>query len=148
MIGRPRGFVTYPHVHARQVERFEMIAGRMRVDIHGRAHVLGPGERLEVPAGVPHRQRPAAPGSGHVRITVSPAGRTEEFLRRVAELSRDGGFGRGGIPRPRAAAELIRDFDDTGRSTFPPAAAQRILRARCSRSRAGRGSAPSQAPPV
>jgi len=127
VIGRPRGFVTQPHIHRGQVERFEIIAGGMRIDIGGRAHLLGPGDRFEVPAGASHRQRPAGAGDGHVRVTVSPAGRTEEFLRRVAELSSGGRFTRGGLPRPLAGAELIRDFGDTGRATFPPERVQKLL---------------------
>lgn len=126
LIGRPRGFVTLPHVHADQVERFEVLAGGMRVDLAGRRHLLGPGDRLEVPANAVHRQRPLV-GRGHVRVTVAPAGRTEEFLRRLAALSSAGRFTRRGMPRPVAAAELIRDFGDTGRAAFPPPAIQRLL---------------------
>jgi uncharacterized protein YndB with AHSA1/START domain/quercetin dioxygenase-like cupin family protein len=127
VIGRPRGFVTQPHIHSGQIERFEMIAGAMRIDVARRGHVLGPGDRFEIPAGASHRQRPAGDGAGHVRVTVSPAGRTEEFLRRVAEMSSAGRFTRGGLPRPLAAAELFRDFGDTGRATFPPEGAQKLL---------------------
>jgi uncharacterized protein YndB with AHSA1/START domain len=127
VIGHPRGFVTYPHMHADQIERFEVISGRMRIDIGGRAHVLGPGDRFEVPAGESHRQRPAAPGEGHVRVRVSPAGRTEEFLRRVGALSSAGRFTRAGLPRPLAGAELVVEFGDTGGASFPPGAVQRLL---------------------
>jgi mannose-6-phosphate isomerase-like protein (cupin superfamily)/uncharacterized protein YndB with AHSA1/START domain len=127
LVGRPRGFVTFAHLHARQVERLEVIAGRMRVDLAGRSHRLSPGDRLEVPAGVSHRQRALAGAVPHVRVTVSPAGRTEDFLRRLAELSSAGRFTRAGFPRPVAAAELVRDFGDTGRATIPPAAVQRLV---------------------
>ncbi len=50
---------------------------------------LRAGEHLTVPAGKPHRQLPAGSEPGHVRGTVKPAGRTEEFLRYLAQLARD-----------------------------------------------------------
>jgi mannose-6-phosphate isomerase-like protein (cupin superfamily)/uncharacterized protein YndB with AHSA1/START domain len=127
VIGRPRGFVAQPHVHTRQVERFEVIAGEMRLVLGRRHHVLRPGDRMEVPAGKAHRQLPSGPGDGHVRVTVSPAGRTEDFLRRLAALSREGQFTRQGFPKPLAAARLILDFADTGHAAVPPLPVQRLL---------------------
>ena len=127
LIGRPRGFVTFPHVHAGQVERFEILAGGMRVDLGGRSHLLGPGDRFEVPADVAHRQRPTGTGPGHVRVTVSPAGRSEQFLRRISEMSAAGQFNRAGLPRAVAGARLVRDFADTGHAAFPPVAIQRVI---------------------
>jgi hypothetical protein len=64
-----------------------------------------------------------------VRVTVSPAGRTEDFLRRLGELSDAREFNRAGMPRAAAGARLIRDFADTGRAAFPPAAVQRLMSA-------------------
>jgi uncharacterized protein YndB with AHSA1/START domain/mannose-6-phosphate isomerase-like protein (cupin superfamily) len=127
VIGRPRGFVAQPHVHTGQVERFEVLSGAMLLILHRRRHILRPGSRMEVPAGAAHRQLPSGPGDAHVRVTVSPAGRTEEFLRRLAALSRDGRFTRQGFPSPVAAAHLILDFADTGHAAFPPLAMQRLL---------------------
>jgi hypothetical protein len=125
LIGRARGFVTLPHLHVDQVERFEIIAGQMRVRLGGVWHLLRPGERFEVPAAAPHRQVPAGLEPGHIRVTVSPAGRTEEFMRHLAELSSAGQFTASGMPRPVAGARLIREFGDTGRAAFPPPGVQR-----------------------
>jgi len=127
VIGRPRGFVTQPHVHTTQTERFDVLAGEVRLMLSRRRHVLRPGDRMEVPAGRPHRQLASGPGESHVRVTVSPAGRTEEFLRRLTALSREGQFTRPGFPKPVAAAHLILDFADTGHASIPPLAAQRVL---------------------
>jgi mannose-6-phosphate isomerase-like protein (cupin superfamily) len=129
VIGRPRGFLTHRHVHIGQLERYEVIAGEMRVDLGGRNHLLRAGDRIEVPAGVAHRQLPAGSGPGHVRVTVSPAGRTEEFLWRLQEMSREGQLNRAGLPRPVAGARLIRDFGDAGHATVPPVALQRMASA-------------------
>lgn len=127
VVGRPHGLVAQPHVHTSQVERFEVLSGEMRLVLGRQSHVLGVGDRMAVPVGVPHRQLPSGRGDGHVRVTVSPAGRTEEFLRRLARLSREGQFNRFGLPRPVAAANLVLDFADTGHAAVPPLAVQRRL---------------------
>jgi len=127
VIGRPHGFVAQPHVHTSQIERFEVIAGEMRLIVGRRAHVLRAGDRHAVPAGVSHRQLASGVGESHVRVTVSPAGRTEDFLRWLATLSREGRFSRAGFPKPLAAARLILNFGDTGHATIPPLRVQRRL---------------------
>jgi mannose-6-phosphate isomerase-like protein (cupin superfamily)/uncharacterized protein YndB with AHSA1/START domain len=127
VIGRPRGFVAQPHVHTGQVERFEVLSGEMLLVLDRGHHVLRPGDRMAVPAGRAHRQLPSGPADGHVRVTVSPAGRTEEFLRRLAALSGEGQFTRQGFPKPVAAAHLILDFADTGHAAVPPVPLQRLL---------------------
>ncbi len=129
VIGRPRGFIAHRHVHVGQVERHEVISGEMRLELDGHTYMLRAGDRMEVPAGVAHRQLPAGSGLGHVRVTVSPAGRTEEFLARLAEMSSEGQFNRAGLPRLVAGARLIRDFADTGHATVPPVAVQRAASA-------------------
>jgi mannose-6-phosphate isomerase-like protein (cupin superfamily)/uncharacterized protein YndB with AHSA1/START domain len=127
VIGRPHGLVAQPHVHTGQEERFEVLSGEMRLVRGRRAEVLRAGDRAAVPPGVAHRQVPAGSGDGHVRVTISPAGRTEEFLRRLAQLSDDGQFNRLGFPRPVAAARLILDFGDTGHAAVPPLVVQQRL---------------------
>lgn len=127
VVGRARGFLTLAHVHERQVERHEVVEGSMRLVIDGRDRVLGPGEALEVPAGSSHRQLPHGSGDGRVRVQLRPAGRTEAFLERLAELSHSGALNRWGFPRPRAAARLIADFGDEGRATRPSLVVQRAF---------------------
>ena len=106
VIGRARGFLAQQHIHATQFERLEPLSGSMKVVTGGREHVLNPGDVYTVPSGTAHAQVPLSEGS--VRVTVTPAGDTEQFLERVAELCRDGRVLKGGWPRPTAAAELIR----------------------------------------
>jgi mannose-6-phosphate isomerase-like protein (cupin superfamily)/uncharacterized protein YndB with AHSA1/START domain len=127
VVGRARGFLTQSHLHATQVERHEVIEGSMRLVIDGREHVLGPGDALAVPAGAPHKQLAGGAGSGRVRVQLRPAGTTEAFLERLAELSRDGRIGRFGFPRPLAAAQLVADFGHEGRAARPSLALQRTL---------------------
>ncbi len=127
VVGRARGFIAQAHVHAAQAERHEVVEGTMRLVVDGREHVLGPGEAMEVPAGASHRQLPGGDGAGPVRVQLRPAGRTEQFLERLAQLSAEGAFNRWGYPRPLAAAALVRDFGDEGHAAGPPLALQRAL---------------------
>jgi mannose-6-phosphate isomerase-like protein (cupin superfamily)/uncharacterized protein YndB with AHSA1/START domain len=120
VIGRPRGFVAQEHIHAHQVEGYEVLSGAMRVMVGKQPHILRPGDTMEVPAGVPHRQLPEGTEPGHVRVTVRPARRTAEFLRRLAAMP----YNRFGFPRLVAGAELVRDFADEGSGTRPPVAVQ------------------------
>ena len=125
--GRPRGFLSQRHVHPGQVERLEMVSGALKVVMEGREHVLTAGQSLEVPAGTPHTQAPVGDGPGVVRIQVRPAGRTQVFLERLAELCREGQITGIGFPRPVAGAELVLDYADTGHAAKPSLRAQRAL---------------------
>jgi quercetin dioxygenase-like cupin family protein/uncharacterized protein YndB with AHSA1/START domain len=127
VIGRPRGFLSQRHVHPSQVEHLQVISGAMKVTMEGRTHLVSAGQSVEVPAGTPHTQVPVGPGPGHVRIHVRPAGRTKEFLERLAELCRQGKVTGRGLPRPVAAAELVSEFSDTGHADLPPLALQRAI---------------------
>jgi uncharacterized protein YndB with AHSA1/START domain len=125
--GRPRGFITQEHVHPSQLERHEMIEGSMKLVLDGHDHILVPGDTIEVPAGAPHRQLPLGEGDGRDRVILRPAGSTQQFLERLAELSARGAFNRFGLPKPVAGAELVRDFGDGGHASRPPLAVQQAI---------------------
>ncbi len=125
--GRPRGFLDQRHVHPDQVERIEIVSGSMKVTMNGRAHVLTDGQSIEIPPGTPHTQVPVGPGEGRIRISVRPAGRTEAFLGRLAEMCRAGQIMRSGFPRPVAGAELVLDFADAGHAALPSLRVQLAL---------------------
>jgi quercetin dioxygenase-like cupin family protein/uncharacterized protein YndB with AHSA1/START domain len=134
VIGRPKGFVRAAHVHPGQTERHEVIAGAMKVAFNGQTHILRAGDSIEVPPDTPHTQLPAGDGPGHIRVTVRPAGRTEEFLERLGELSRAGQLTRFGFPRPMAGAKMVLELGAAGHAARPPlhvqqAVARAILRA-------------------
>jgi uncharacterized protein YndB with AHSA1/START domain len=109
-------------VHTRATERYEVIEGTMRLVLAGREHALGPGDVMETPPGTPHRQLPGHVGEGRVRITVTPAGTSHEFLRRLASLRMPWGF-----PKPLDAAAIVRDFGHDGHASKPPLRVQRAL---------------------
>jgi mannose-6-phosphate isomerase-like protein (cupin superfamily)/uncharacterized protein YndB with AHSA1/START domain len=123
VVGRGRGLIAAEHVHHGQTEHYEVIEGTMRLVIDGRERLLGPGDQMETPDGVPHRQLPGPEGEGRVRVTLRPAGRTEEFLRRLASLS----YNRFGYPGPVAGAAIVRDFGADGHATRPSWRVQQAL---------------------
>ena len=77
-----------------QTERLEVVSGAMK----GEEHVLTEGHSIEIPPGTPHTQVPIGDGDGRVRIQVRPAGRTQEFLERLALLCSDVQVTRLGFP--------------------------------------------------
>jgi uncharacterized protein YndB with AHSA1/START domain/quercetin dioxygenase-like cupin family protein len=128
VLGRPRGFLVQSHVHTGQAERYEVVAGTLKVVENGREHLLGPGETMEVPAGTAHRQVPGDRSTdGHVRVQVRPAGDTQAFLERVAAMCAAGEFNRLGFPKAVAGARLVADFGDEGHAAHPPLRVQKAL---------------------
>jgi uncharacterized protein YndB with AHSA1/START domain/quercetin dioxygenase-like cupin family protein len=127
VIGRPRGFTAQRHVHPRQEERHDVLEGALTVSMGGRDDVLEAGQTAVIPAGKPHKHFPAGAGEGRTRVELRPALRTEEFLERLAELSREGQITGRGYLKPVALARLIRDFPDEGHAPQPPPAVQRAL---------------------
>jgi uncharacterized protein YndB with AHSA1/START domain/quercetin dioxygenase-like cupin family protein len=128
VLGRPRGFLVQPHVHVGQVERYEVLSGTFKLVENGNEHLLRPGQTMQTAAGVAHRQMPGDDGTdGHVRVQVRPAGSTEAFLERVAEMCAAGEFNRFGFPKPVAGARLVTDFGDEGHAAKPPLSVQKAL---------------------
>ena len=126
--GRPRGVIALPHVHGEQTERHEVLEGTMRLAIGGQEHRLGPGEAMLVPMGVRHRQRAGrGKAPNRVRVRLEPAGDSDAFLAELAAIGETGGYDRLGMPRPRAAAKLVRDFGEGNRVAFPPLRLQHVL---------------------
>jgi uncharacterized protein YndB with AHSA1/START domain/quercetin dioxygenase-like cupin family protein len=128
VLGRPRGFLVQPHVHVGQVEHYEVLSGTFKLVENGNEHLLGPGETMQTAAGVAHRQMPGDDGTdGHVRVQVRPAGSTQAFLERVADMCAAGQLNRFGFPKPVAGARLVTDFGDEGHAAKPPLPVQKAL---------------------
>jgi quercetin dioxygenase-like cupin family protein/uncharacterized protein YndB with AHSA1/START domain len=125
--GRPRGLLAQRHVHPEQLERLEVLEGALKVAMNGREHIVNAGQSIEVPPGTAHTQQPIGPGIGRVRITARPAGHSEAFLKRLAELCSECQIMRSGFPRPVAGAELVLDFADAGHAAAPSLRVQRAV---------------------
>jgi quercetin dioxygenase-like cupin family protein len=87
------------HVHPGMEETWQVIAGRAGFRIGDRELEAGPGETVVAPAGTPHQAWNASEGETHLRITMRPALRWEEFVRRL-------------FADPERGLELLREFPD------------------------------------
>ena len=112
----PNGYVPRRHLHPRQRQRVEVLAGSVGAHVGRRRTVVGPGVRIAVPPGVPHRLWNAGEETAHLVVETTPALGLEPLLE--ALFAREGD---GALPLALLAAHF-----DTIRLPFPPAPLQRL----------------------
>ena len=122
---QPNGFVAAAHVHPSQEERFEVLGGEVGFRIGREKTVAGPGQRLVVPAGTPHKFWNAGDGVAHFVCEVRPALQFESLLESMFALAADGKTNRKGMPNPLRLAVIANAHFDTVRLPFPPAFVQK-----------------------
>ncbi|MEC0264993.1 cupin domain-containing protein [Paenibacillus anseongense] len=86
------------HIHPRQTSSLEVITGKIHFHINGETRVLGPGERLEIPAGLPHYFWNEDAEEAHTIQKFTPALEIEGFFRTYFALARDGKLSAKGTP--------------------------------------------------
>ena len=123
---QPNGFVAAAHVHPKQDEQFEILHGSVGFKIDGKNIVAGPGQRIRVPAGTPHRFWNAGEEEAHFVCEVQPALQFEQLIETMFSLAADGKTNRKGMPNPLRLAVIANEHFDTVRLPFPPAFLQRI----------------------
>ncbi len=121
-----------PHVHPRQVERFEILEGRVRFQRGAERVVAGPGETVVVPAGIKHAFDNAADAPAHFRCRVSPALNLVGFFEETTQAARDGLYTRRLVPKklrtPVVMAGILERYGDDVEMAFPPKLVQRLIR--------------------
>jgi quercetin dioxygenase-like cupin family protein len=122
---QPTGFVAAAHVHPSQEERFQVLRGTLGFRVGREERIAGPGERLTVPAGTPHRFWNAGESEAHFVCEVRPALQFERLLETMFALAADGRTNRKGMPNPVRLAVIARHHFDDVRLPFPPAWLQR-----------------------
>jgi quercetin dioxygenase-like cupin family protein len=127
LFASPQASPAAPHVHPHQEERFEVLAGRLKVSIDGVETVLVPGDVAIVPPGIPHTWFNVGDAEAHIVVDIRPALRSEMFFETMFGLAADGKTDRRGLPRPLQLAALITEFSDEVRLARPPAVVQRVL---------------------
>ena len=113
------------HIHPRQEERFEVVAGTMRFRMGRERVVAGPGDVVVVPAGVAHDFANAGDTDALVRVEVRPALQMERLFETAVALAEQGRTLRSGIPKPLELALFTREFEDEVQAAFPPRWVQR-----------------------
>jgi quercetin dioxygenase-like cupin family protein len=123
----PGGFVAAAHVHPMQEERFEVVAGRLKLRIGDEERILTAGDRAVVPAGIPHIWSNDGAEVAHVVGEFVPALRTEVFFETFFGLASDGKTNRKGLPNLLRMAVIMREYEDEIRLARPSARTQRAI---------------------
>lgn len=101
------------HVHPKQDEILEVREGVMGYWYEGKKESLEPGESVTIPAGEPHTFWNASHDELHLVGEVRPALQTEEFMRILYGLARDGYTNKHGLPyNPLRLAPILERYDD------------------------------------
>jgi mannose-6-phosphate isomerase-like protein (cupin superfamily) len=122
----PGGFVAAAHVHPYQEEHFEILEGSVGFRVGREELVVGPGERLTVPAGIPHRFWNAGEEEARFACEVRPALQFEQLIETMFALAAEGKTNRKGMPNPLRLAVIANATFDTVRLPFPPTWVQRM----------------------
>ena len=83
----PGGFVPR-HLHIRQDERLEVLAGAVRFRSRGEDRVLGPGDTSVITRRHIHRVVNAGPGEARFVLEVHPARHIEQTMRSMFAIGR------------------------------------------------------------
>lgn len=123
---QPDAFVAGAHVHPYQEERFHVLRGSVGFRLGRRRIVVGPGERVTVPAGTPHRFFNAGDEEAAFEAEVRPALDFQELIETMFGLAQDGKTNARGLPNPLRLAVIGRARFDTVRLPYVPATLQRL----------------------
>ncbi len=123
---QPNGFVAAAHVHPGQEERFEVLRGSVGFRVGRQKLVAGPGQRLTVPAGTPHKFWNAGDDVAHFVCEIRPALQFESLIETMFSLAAAGKTNRKGMPNPLRLAVIADAHFDTVQLPFPPAFLQRL----------------------
>ena len=130
---KPNGFVAAAHVHAAQEERFQVLRGSVGFKVGGKKLVAGPGQRLTVPAGTPHKFWNAGDETAHFVCEIRPALQFESLDRDDVRARRRRQDEPEGHAEPAAArgdrARALRHRAAAVPARDPPAARARARRA-------------------
>ena len=124
---RPGGAVAGKHVHAYITERFEVVAGTVRLHVDGREELARPGRRVEVGPGTVHDWWNVGDDEAHVRVEIRPGARFELMIQNLYGLANDGKTNARGVPRLLPLALFAREFRREGEFIRPPRIVQRVL---------------------
>lgn len=128
LIVKPHGFVAAAHIHPLQEERFEMLAGKVKLRMNGIDSEIQTGESAIIPPRTSHIWWNDGDQEAHVLVDIRPALRTEEFFETFFGLAQSGKVDeKTGLPNLLILALMMREFENEICLAKPPIAVQRIL---------------------
>jgi len=108
------------HLHPRQDERFEVLAGMVQVRVADREYALHAGEVVEIPRSTAHQMWNPSGELARVLWQTRPGGRTEQWFTAIDALHREGRVGGDGMPGPLAFGVLLTEYRDVFRLAMRP----------------------------
>jgi len=115
------------HVHPKQESSMEVIAGKVHFRVNGKTQIVGPGEKIVIPAGVPHYFWNEEAIEAHAIQRFSPALEIDSFFRTYFALARDGKLNQQGFPNLLLLARVALHHQDDIRVISPPWIVQKIV---------------------
>lgn len=114
------------HVHPFQESSAEVIVGKLHFSINGEVSIVGPGEKIVIPSGVPHFFWNDGPMEARSVQRFTPALTIETFFKTYFALSRDGKIDEKGLSNIFLMARVLLHHQNDIRLTKPPWAVQKL----------------------
>jgi mannose-6-phosphate isomerase-like protein (cupin superfamily) len=117
------------HIHPYADEHFTVKAGRIKVVIAGKEHVIGPGQRAVVPRGKPHFFANVGEGTAEVTIEFTPAQQHLRFFANFASTAarQTHWFSKQGDPHFLLIALILNTYRDHLYLAGPPIFLQKLI---------------------
>lgn len=107
------------HVHRNEDEIFHILEGRMRFQIDGQEQIVGTGETVIAPKGLPHTFRVESPEGAHT-LTITRGSDFETMVRRASRRAERAGLPQPVEPTPEMVAALTRLCEENGIDIIGP----------------------------
>ncbi len=122
------GYNRVYHFHPTQVERHEILGGRMGVTVAGKDSILNPGDSVVFERNVPHRFWNADKSTTiHFITEFRPAYDTEDFIETYIALARAGKFADDGFPYTLQFLTMLQAHPIAGYAAGAPKWFQRLI---------------------
>lgn len=116
----PPGPAEPEHIHPEQVSSAEVLAGALTFNVAGTVHRVPAGEKIVIPAGVPHFFWNDGEEDARAIQELRPALRTEDFFTTWFALARDDKLNAKGMPPLLQMVALVQPYARVMRPTSPP----------------------------
>lgn len=126
-VNPPTGIFEPLHIHPHQETSAEVRAGALRFVVGGRERCVGPGEKITIPAGVPHHFASDGDVAAVAIQEARPALRLAEFFETYFDLAQRGELDEHGKPSILRFAALGPQFASEMRLAQPPWRVQQAL---------------------
>ncbi|MCD6019518.1 MAG: Cupin 2 conserved barrel domain protein [Bacteroidetes bacterium] len=115
------------HYHPIQSETFEVVKGKLGLEVDGKKMLLGPGEKYTIQPNTSHKWFNAGDEELHMFAELRPALKTEFFLESMYSLACQGKVNKEGLPGTLQFAALLNECPGELYIVGPPIPAQKFM---------------------